>query len=1027
MKNNYTPLLKRMSFFTVFLLSFIGHSQITPFEMTLTPSDETCIGNGEITVDITGTQDGAVFEFVLYHLPNIVVPLKVNSDIVPTGPDFTILQHLENHLPAGEYRLVVTQTVGLETNQQTADVTISNSEEGLVYTTSESYTCDTTIITVDVTKGNPLTYELRDLLNNVVIAAQASNVLTPVAAGDYRVVVTDVCNHGVTKRIEVSDNPSRYFWSTSYNEGETSFVYQIEECATATHTMTLGYNGAGPLADYIFPLDISLEIEDPYNPGSPTIITDTWVDNSQNNKKYTIPFYPSKSYTASLTVTDACGVSKTLVRTVERKPFFELTKHGSECGGDYAIYLRNFRRITLPVDVTFISYPAGFDPNTYIPKFELGTYTANYTNISTLTFGNSLNPIPEGFYNIRITDACGVSYQRSVKVNSGPDLRLRLASTYGGCAVDEGGVSFYMIDRNNFSKTVGTASVKITAAPAAYVNSLPDDVSSNLSGKFFHMSGLPTGDYTVEATSFCKTTHTMSFTIPPGTFTSSVTPSLNCGSFNVEATVSSWFRSERILLQKYYPEKGLWGHPLTGNVDAETDLDSRVMQIARDYSSKGFKVLTGTLSNIESSGLMRVIVKATESPKQNSTDCLSVLDTFTIPVSSVIIDNYYVENCANGNSELIIDASGVAPLSYSIVAFNGASITPIDNGTEPVFTDLTPGEYTVEIEDGCFNTTRVLFNTGVTKSPIIKPSHLCEGEKGFLFVSGLSFLEIKWTKDSDPTVIATGNILNFDSFDSATDLGTYHATFSYDAHSSACLNQTVSFDIPLVSSPPNAGTDKTVDIIQGTVGSVNLFDFLELPFDNFGDWSELTTSGGLNNELWNTSGVPLGTYIFEYKVPGRCSGDDISLLTIKLLTTVDAVDDVFNACNLITQEGLFNVMANDTYNGSPIDQSLYEVTTITSDPSGVISLHTDGTIDVSSNGVVGQTYTLEYRVFEKTKPTVNRNNAIVSVLIVECSTDLVTSKVVDNTSPNEGDTIVYTLSVLNNGPSDATGVSLTDA
>ena len=42
-------------------------------------------------------------------------------------------------------------------------------------------------------------------------------------------------------------------------------------------------------------------------------------------------------------------------------------------------------------------------------------------------------------------------------------------------------------------------------------------------------------------------------------------------------------------------------------------------------------------------------------------------------------------------------------------------------------------------------------------------------------------------------------------------------------------------------------------------------------------------------------------------------------------------------------------------------------------------------------------------------------------------TDLNVSKTVDNSTPNVGDIVTYTLSVINNGPSDATGVAIMDA
>ena len=50
----------------------------------------------------------------------------------------------------------------------------------------------------------------------------------------------------------------------------------------------------------------------------------------------------------------------------------------------------------------------------------------------------------------------------------------------------------------------------------------------------------------------------------------------------------------------------------------------------------------------------------------------------------------------------------------------------------------------------------------------------------------------------------------------------------------------------------------------------------------------------------------------------------------------------------------------------------------------------------------------------------------IAVSITVQAVDLVVTKTVDDASPNEGDTIVYTVTLKNNGPDAATSVEVTD-
>src|SRR5690606_3921265 len=333
-------------------------------------------------------------------------------------------------------------------------------------------------------------------------------------------------------------------------------------------------------------------------------------------------------------------------------------------------------------------------------------------------------------------------------------------------------------------------SVTIINAPAAYTGSTDISYGITPSGQFA-INSLPSGEYTLVVTGGCWIPINYTFNLSSKNLLSTVPPTFTCGgSFNVETTVSPNLGQESAWLQKFYPAPGQWGHPTTGTLYTEgstisTGAGTRLLFFSGGHNS-GYETYTGTINNVVGDGQYRVILQSTIIETTGGTlSCHDIIDTFNVSATGVNLNNYYVANCIGGNTELVIDASGVAPLNYSIIEFNGNPLV-IDNGEDPIFSELAPGEYTVEIEDGCGQTRVFRFKTDVVKQPVIVPDNLCDGEIGRLFVNGLPFLNIEWTKDGDPTVLGTGNTLTFNPFNEATDAGIYYATLTYDPNPNAC-------------------------------------------------------------------------------------------------------------------------------------------------------------------------------------------------------------------------------------------------
>ena len=114
-----------------------------------------------------------------------------------------------------------------------------------------------------------------------------------------------------------------------------------------------------------------------------------------------------------------------------------------------------------------------------------------------------------------------------------------------------------------------------------------------------------------------------------------------------------------------------------------------------------------------------------------------------------------------------------------------------------------------------------------------------------------------------------------------------------------------------------------------------------------------------------------------------------------------------------------------SYNGSGSydnTSGVWTIGTLVNGESKVLEI--SATVNASAAGkTVTNTISQEAQAAE-VDPTTANDDLVSSFNVI--SNDLVTALTVDKANPNEGDAIAYTLTITNNGPSNATGVSITD-
>jgi len=926
--------------------SFSAFAQLPNFTLTVTPTAQTCLGNGSLTFAVAGNNPAASIDYTVYLLPNTTTPVSTVTSATLGG------------LVNGTYQVVATQSLGGSSNTSTATVTIANNVTPLTYNlVPTNVRCGTDgKITVNVTSGTAATYEIT--AGPVTAPAQAGNVFSNLPVGVYTVRVYNNCGEAVvisTTLLQLT--PGIIIATGAPTDAE------LPSCTTIS-VGNIYQPGANQ--NIFYPVTGTFTVFPPGS-GAPIVVTTVMTGPTNPNvMSADIPFYYDQQYTYNLKITDACGNIYTKNNNVVNEEI-EVHYTGSfpNCN-DQLMTLTpvNYRG---PYTITFTSAPAGFIP---------ANFNSGHPTFTTpeAVYGAIGNPVPSGNYSVSLTDACGHTATTSFEVEP-PDVSPSISGD-AACGSPAGTISIIVPNR-------GVASVIITAAPPAYTGTLPDDVSEYINAfGGFEMTGMPLGTYIFVITDTCGDTYTETFTLqvtggaanltflqrpgcdngfgsvrilvansaftqvlisgapaaftealpfdasgniatnggfymnslPAGTYTFTTTDvcgiarteqyTINgyaelvnnftviphCGAFDLQVahTAVAGTYLEAFWLQRYNPVTGTWGHPQTGEVYIDGTLPSSGNSILLTNNA--------TMLTLGYTGQFRVIkvFYVFSNGSTINSRCLHEVANFVFEDAPEITDAYSFP-CAGGLNEVIIEATGVAPLTYKITTKNNQPFV-VNNGTSNLFSGLETATYNFQVSDNCGNIRNIQFDINALDPVEIEATGFCEGEASTLTIQEFSFLTYEWYKEGTPgTILSTTGTLAFPSFNSATDAGTYMLEITYSANTGSCLNQTLEY-VVTPNILPNAGADGAIAFCNdGTVLDLNAY--LTAPFDAGGTWVETTASGALTGSSFDTQGVAGGTYTFTYTVDGLCNLSDSATITITLkdipaaplLTAVPAV------------------------------------------------------------------------------------------------------------------------------------------